>query len=129
MTRVMTNMVPMDPDPFGEGRKRRLPIYAQERQAQMTNAATPGSTSSPSRAERVGRRAGRWAAQSRLRFAANVYVAMYDFTATLTRPARDFIAKLKRSKTAILIGSAIWLALWVWSIVYSIVTGEGSGPG
>jgi uncharacterized membrane protein len=47
-----------------------------------------------------------------------------------------FTAKLKRSKTAQLVWGAIVLAIlvgfimiWVGSIVYSVVTGEGSGPG
>jgi hypothetical protein len=126
-------MVPQDPNPFGESRKRRVEdrkrrVLASlgEAQADIANTATAAG---PSRAERIGRRAGEWAAQSRVRFAANVYVAVFDFTATLTRRPRDFVAKLKQSKTVMLIGTAILLVIWVGAIVYSVVTGEGSGPG
>ena len=124
-------MVPLDPNPFGESRKRRAEDRRERRVRALleSDAGISNTATGPSRAERIGRRAGRWAAQSRLRFAANIYVAVFDFTATLARPARDFVAKLKRSKTVTLIGTAIVLAVWVGAIVYSIVTGEGSGPG
>jgi len=79
--------------------------------------------------ERAGRRAGEWAAHSRLRFAARVYVALFDFMAVLTRPARDLTAKLKQSNAVKTLWLAILLVVFVGSIVYSLVTGEGNGPG
>jgi hypothetical protein len=51
------------------------------------------------------------------------------FLATLTRPARHSIAKLRESKTAGYVWGAVVLVIFVGSIVYSLVTGEGSGPG
>jgi hypothetical protein len=47
----------------------------------------------------------------------------------LTRPARHSIAKLKESETAAYVWSAVVLVIFVGSIVYSLVTGQGSGPG
>ena len=54
---------------------------------------------------------------------------MLDLTETMTRPVRTLNGRLKRSKTAQLVWGAIVLAVFFGSIVYSLVTGEGSGPG
>jgi hypothetical protein len=56
-------------------------------------------------------------------------VIVFDFAATLTRPARYSIAKLTESKTAQYVWLTVVLAIFVGSIVYGLVTGEGSGPG
>lgn len=117
-------MVPLDPDPFGEGRERRARTFAR---ARIFNTAT---ATGASRVQRLGPRAGTWAAHSRLfKPAANLIVVVFDFAATLTRPARYSIATLKESKTAQYVWLAIVLAIFVGSIVYTLVTGEGSGPG
>ncbi len=118
-------MSPMDPNPFGEDRtlKRRARTLAVKLPAPTSNATTAARLSS---AERVGRRAGTWAAQSR--FATSITV-MLDLTAKLTRPARDLTAKLKRSNTMRLIWLATLFTILLGSIVYSLVTGEGNGPG
>jgi hypothetical protein len=55
-------------------------------------------------------------------------VNIFDFAATLTRPARRSTVKLTESKTA----QHVWLAVLLTilgSIILSLVTGEGSGPG
>jgi len=56
-------------------------------------------------------------------------VIVFDFAATLTRPARYSIAKLTESKTAQYVWFVVVLAIFAGSIVLSLVTGEGSGPG
>ncbi len=119
-------MSPMDPNPFGQERtlKRRALSLAPSR----ARTPKPLTAAGPSMAERIGRRAGRWAAQSRLHFAASAYVAVFDFTATLTRPARESTAKLKRSNTVKAVWFGIILVVFVGSIIYSLVTGEGTGP-
>jgi hypothetical protein len=49
--------------------------------------------------------------------------------ATLTRPARDLAARLKQSSAVKTAWGALLIVLFVGSIVYALVTGEGSGPG
>ena len=53
----------------------------------------------------------------------------FDLTETVTRPARDLNATLKRSKTAHSVWGAIVFTVFLGLIVLSLVTGEGSGPG
>lgn len=117
----------MNPNPFGEDRtlRSRARILALNRQRAPNEVTASGSP----RAVRIGRRAGTWAAQTRLRRFAPLIVVAYDLAATVTRPTRDLAAKLKQSRAANAVWFALVLIVFVGSIIYGLVTGEGNGPG
>ena len=105
----------MVPDPFGQTHTAKRPL----RTADGGHATGP-----PSRAERLGRRAGTWAAQTpALRFAPFIVVA-YDFTATLIRRLRE----LTRPRALALIMFVAFIALVVLAFIHAI-RGEPGGPG
>jgi hypothetical protein len=107
-------MVPMDLNPFGEDRaaQRRARTFALRSRLRTSTTVTPVQ---PSIAERIGRLAGKWAARSR--FATSITVTTFDLT-----------AKLRRSRAVRTIWLATLLGVFVAAIVYSLVTGQGSGP-
>lgn len=116
-------MVTQRPNPFGTDRERQVRARIGEPQVRLSKTVTRTGSS---RMERFARRAGAWAAQSRLRPATTVYLAAFGFFAALTRPARDLTAKLKRSDAAQL---AIMTTIWVASIIYLLATGQSAGIG
>jgi hypothetical protein len=117
----------LHPDPFGEDSARgvRMLLSSSQQGSDIDTGRAAGSL----RMERLGRRAGLWVSRSRLRSVAGAYVAVLDFTAAATRPARAHAAKLNRSRAVTGLRTALLLAIFVGSIVYSLVTGEGNGPG
>jgi hypothetical protein len=118
-------MVPLDSNPFGEDRTlaRRARAVALKRRT-----PTAGTTRTErSRTERLARHAGTWAARSRL--AASFLTVVFDLAERLTRPERELAAKLKQSNVVRTTWAMIVLAIFLGSIVLSLVTGEGSGPG
>jgi hypothetical protein len=117
----------LESNPFGDDRReRRARVIAGMLQEDTTGEATAAGLT---RMERTARRIGAWAAQSRFRCVASFIVAPLGFVATLTRPARDLAARLKQSSAVKTAWGALLIVLFVGSIVYALVTGEGSGPG